>query len=104
MTGTFRDDEYSKVVKVCVGKEEEEKEEMKEKEETEEEEEEEEEGPEQVVSDCEQMLLDTLKSSGLLRSVQHVLEHVSDVRAVETIVTHLPLGYTGTCDCIAKYK
>ena len=98
MTGTFRDDEYSKAVK---GKEEEE-EEMKQKEEKEEEEEEE--GPEQMVSDCEQILLDTLKSSGLLRSVQHVLEHVSDVRAVETIVTHLPLGYTGTCDCIAKYK
>ena len=53
---------------------------------------------------CEQRLYDTLKSCGLLQSVRHVLEDIGDVRAVESVVTHLPLGYVGTCDCIAKYK
>ena len=43
-------------------------------------------------------------AGGYLRSVQHVLEEVSEVWALESVVAHLELGYSGTCDCIATYR
>ena len=39
-----------------------------------------------------------------MQSVQHVLEEVSEVWALESVVAHLELGYSGTCDCIATYR
>ena len=43
-------------------------------------------------------------SIGYLESVQHVLSGISEVCALESVVAHLELGYSGTCDCIATYK
>ena len=40
----------------------------------------------------------------LMQSVSHVLDDVSDVQVLETKVIHYELGYTGTCDCVARYK
>lgn len=40
----------------------------------------------------------------LMQSVQHVLDAISGVRALETRVAHTELGYAGTFDCVAKYK
>ena len=40
----------------------------------------------------------------LMESIQHVLADITDVQALETKVTHLELGYSGTFDCIARYK
>jgi genome maintenance exonuclease 1 len=40
----------------------------------------------------------------LYRSVSNVLSDISDVAALESVVTHLDLGYMGRVDCIAKYR
>ncbi|NWS70448.1 MGME1 exonuclease, partial [Crotophaga sulcirostris] len=42
--------------------------------------------------------------SGYLSSVQHVLEDISDVRALESAVQHETLQYLGLVDCVAKYR
>lgn len=42
--------------------------------------------------------------SEYLKSVEHVLKQISNVLALESVVVHHELGYTGTCDCIAKYR
>ena len=54
---------------------------------------------------------DTLKEESPLQlnlrrmqSVEHVLRDISEVKALEMSVTHIPLGYTGTFDCLAMYK
>lgn len=39
-----------------------------------------------------------------VKSVEHVLEHITSVLALESVVTHHELGYTGTFDCVAKYR
>ncbi|NWH78254.1 MGME1 exonuclease, partial [Piaya cayana] len=42
--------------------------------------------------------------SGYLSSVQHVLEDISDVKALESAVQHETLQYLGLVDCVAKYR
>lgn len=42
--------------------------------------------------------------SGYMKSVRHVLEQITSVLALESVVTHHELGYTGTLDCVAKYR
>ena len=39
-----------------------------------------------------------------IRSVEHVLSDMSDLRASESVVCHRELGYSGTVDCVAKYR
>ncbi|NXN91812.1 MGME1 exonuclease, partial [Rhinopomastus cyanomelas] len=42
--------------------------------------------------------------SGYLSSVQHVLEDISEVKALESAVQHESLQYLGLVDCVAKYR
>ena len=39
-----------------------------------------------------------------LESVEHVLADIGEIKALETSVAHLQLGYMGTFDCLAEYK
>ena len=39
-----------------------------------------------------------------IRSVEHVLSDLSDLRVSESVVCHKELGYSGTVDCVAKYR
>lgn len=45
-----------------------------------------------------------LKIEPVFKSVQHVLENVQYVKAVETHVVHNKLHYKGVIDCIASYR
>ncbi|XP_043912916.1 mitochondrial genome maintenance exonuclease 1 isoform X2 [Protopterus annectens] len=53
-------------------------------------------------------LLDTQSTvqedSGFIKSVQHVLEDISGVRALESAVHHSDLQYLGLVDCVAEYQ
>ncbi|NXM83871.1 MGME1 exonuclease, partial [Oenanthe oenanthe] len=42
--------------------------------------------------------------AGYLSSVEHVLEDISDVKALESGVLHETLQYLGLVDCVAKYR
>uniref|UniRef100_A0A8C8S618 Mitochondrial genome maintenance exonuclease 1 n=1 Tax=Pelusios castaneus TaxID=367368 RepID=A0A8C8S618_9SAUR len=42
--------------------------------------------------------------SGYLASVQHVLRHISGVKALESAVHHETLQYMGLVDCVAEYR
>ncbi|NXH13282.1 MGME1 exonuclease, partial [Bucco capensis] len=42
--------------------------------------------------------------SGFLASVQHVLEDIGEVKALESAVQHETLQYLGLVDCVAKYR
>ncbi|XP_028593964.2 mitochondrial genome maintenance exonuclease 1 [Podarcis muralis] len=42
--------------------------------------------------------------SGYIRSVQHVLQHVTGVRVLESAVQHETLHYQGLVDCVAEYR
>ncbi|NXM33626.1 MGME1 exonuclease, partial [Oxyruncus cristatus] len=42
--------------------------------------------------------------SGYLSSVEHVLEDISEVQALESGVHHETLQYLGLVDCVAKYR
>lgn len=42
--------------------------------------------------------------SEYIKSIEHVLKQTSCVVALESVVTHHELGYTGTCDCVVKYR
>ena len=42
--------------------------------------------------------------SQYMASVEHVLQQISSVLAIESVVTHYELGYTGTFDCVVKYR
>ncbi|XP_077165851.1 mitochondrial genome maintenance exonuclease 1 [Paroedura picta] len=42
--------------------------------------------------------------SGYLASVQHVLQDISAVRALESAVEHETLQYQGLVDCVAEYR
>ncbi|NXR24881.1 MGME1 exonuclease, partial [Cinclus mexicanus] len=42
--------------------------------------------------------------AGYLSSVEHVLEDISDVKALESGVHHETLRYLGLVDCVAKYR
>lgn len=44
------------------------------------------------------------RSSGYMQSVEHVLSDITDIQALEGTVSHYELGYTGTFDCVAKYR
>lgn len=39
-----------------------------------------------------------------MESVEHIVADISEVKALETPVAHLQLGYMGTLDCLAKYR
>ncbi|XP_035519369.1 mitochondrial genome maintenance exonuclease 1 isoform X2 [Morone saxatilis] len=41
---------------------------------------------------------------GYLKSISHVLEDVSAVRAIESTVQHETLNYLGVADCVARYR
>uniref|UniRef100_A0ACB8EBX3 Mitochondrial genome maintenance exonuclease 1 n=1 Tax=Sphaerodactylus townsendi TaxID=933632 RepID=A0ACB8EBX3_9SAUR len=47
---------------------------------------------------------DYSSSSGYLASVQHVLQDVSGVRAIESAIQHEALQYQGLVDCVAEYR
>jgi len=50
-------------------------------------------------------LMDNLpEAEGFARSVEHVVNDISEVYAVESMVSHANLGYVGTVDLVAKYK
>ena len=62
-----------------------------------------------TTSSLEEQQTDTRKENseedhGYLQSVQHVLQNISDIHALERVTVHKELGYTGTFDCVAKYK
>lgn len=42
--------------------------------------------------------------SGYLSSVEHVLEDIDEVKALESAVQHESLQYLGLVDCVAKYR
>ena len=44
------------------------------------------------------------EAEGFARSVEHVVNDISEVYAVESVVSHNNLGYVGTVDLVAKYK
>ncbi|XP_047459650.1 mitochondrial genome maintenance exonuclease 1 [Mugil cephalus] len=44
------------------------------------------------------------EAQGYIESVSHILEDVSDVRAIESTVQHDTLNYTGIVDCVARYR
>lgn len=44
------------------------------------------------------------RNMGYMHSVEHILKDISCVCALESVVTHFELGYTGTFDCLAEYK
>lgn len=39
-----------------------------------------------------------------MQSVEHVLDDIGEVKALETSIAHLSLGYVGTFDCLAEYR
>ncbi|XP_028324473.1 mitochondrial genome maintenance exonuclease 1 [Gouania willdenowi] len=41
---------------------------------------------------------------GYMRSISHILEDVSAVRAIESTVQHDTLDYLGVVDCVARYR
>ncbi|XP_036430957.1 mitochondrial genome maintenance exonuclease 1 [Colossoma macropomum] len=42
--------------------------------------------------------------AGYLQSISHVLEDVTGVRAIESVVEHQSLKYLGIMDCVAMYR
>ena len=44
------------------------------------------------------------ENSGYFQSIHDVLQNVTDIHALESVAVHVKLGYTGTFDCVAKYK
>ena len=44
------------------------------------------------------------EDSQYMESVEHVLRQISSVLAIESVVTHYELGYTGTFDCVVNYR
>ena len=43
-------------------------------------------------------------TAGYVESIQHVLDDISEVRAIESAVQHQVLKYVGIVDCVAKYR
>lgn len=39
-----------------------------------------------------------------MQSVEHVLDDIGEVKALEASTAHLSLGYVGTFDCLAEYR
>lgn len=39
-----------------------------------------------------------------MQSVEHVLDDIGEVKALETSIAHFSLGYVGTFDCLAEYR
>ncbi|XP_076141591.1 mitochondrial genome maintenance exonuclease 1-like [Alosa pseudoharengus] len=46
----------------------------------------------------------TEDTTGYLESIQHVLEDINEVRAIESAVQHQHLNYVGIVDCVARYR
>ncbi|XP_062375831.1 mitochondrial genome maintenance exonuclease 1 isoform X2 [Sardina pilchardus] len=46
----------------------------------------------------------TEDTAGYLESIQHVLEDINEVRAIESAVQHQHLNYAGIVDCVACYR
>ena len=44
------------------------------------------------------------EDSQYMASVEHVLQQINSVLAIESVVTHYDLGYTGTFDCVVNYR
>ena len=44
------------------------------------------------------------EAEGFAKSVEHVVNDISEVYAVESVVSHVNLGYVGTVDLVAKYR
>ena len=44
------------------------------------------------------------EAAGYLQSISHVLEDVTGVRAIESVVEHQSLKYLGIMDCVAMYR
>ena len=44
------------------------------------------------------------EAEGFAKSVEHVMNDISEVYAVESMVSHVNLGYAGTVDLVARYK
>ncbi len=46
----------------------------------------------------------SIRNNGYMTSVKDVLSDIGTVYALESLVSHIELGYTGTFDCLAEYK
>lgn len=46
----------------------------------------------------------TPEVQGYLESISHILEDLSDVKAIESVVQHHTLNYMGIADCVARYR
>ncbi len=50
-------------------------------------------------------LVDQITGHGVhYESVKNILADISDVMVTEGVVRHEQLGYSGTVDCVARYK
>lgn len=46
----------------------------------------------------------TPEVQGYLESTSHILEDISEVKAIESAVQHQKLNYIGIADCVARYR
>lgn len=46
----------------------------------------------------------TPEVQGYLESISHILENISEVKAIESGVQHHALNYMGIADCVARYR
>lgn len=46
----------------------------------------------------------TPEVQGYLESISHILEDISEVKAIESGVQHHALNYMGIADCVARYR
>lgn len=46
----------------------------------------------------------TPEVQGYLESISHILEDISEVKAIESVVQHHMLNYMGIADCVARYR
>lgn len=46
----------------------------------------------------------TPEVQGYLESISHILEEISEVKAIESVVQHHALNYMGIADCVARYR
>lgn len=46
----------------------------------------------------------TPEVQGYMESISHILEDISQVKAIESVVQHHTLNYMGIADCVARYR